>query len=120
MSRNTWSGVEQTVEAAKWLWNKGFAAVASDNIGFEVEFGQGKPPGKSFPITTCDIFPIILGLVLHPYLLSLFGMPIGELWDLKALSRHCVKTGRYSFFFTSITLNVPGAVGSPPNALAIF
>jgi hypothetical protein len=50
----------------------------------------------------------------------MFGMSIGELWDLKALSEHCKKTGRYSFLLTSCPLNIPGLVGSPPNALAIF
>jgi hypothetical protein len=50
----------------------------------------------------------------------MFGMSIGELWDLKALSAHCKKTGRYSFLLTSAPLNIPGLVGSPPNALAIF
>ncbi|KAF1915397.1 hypothetical protein BDU57DRAFT_577030 [Ampelomyces quisqualis] len=44
---------------------------------------------------------------------------LGELWDLKALSAHCEETGRYSLLFTSCTLNIPGLVGSPPNALAI-
>jgi hypothetical protein len=50
----------------------------------------------------------------------MFGMSIGELWDLKALSAHCKKVKRYSFLLTSAPLNVPGLVGSPPNALAIF
>jgi hypothetical protein len=58
--------------------------------------------------------------VLHQYFLSLFGLNIGELWDLKALSETCKKLGRYEFFFTSIPLNVPGGIGSPPNALALF
>jgi hypothetical protein len=58
--------------------------------------------------------------VLHQYFLSLFGLNIGELWDLKALGEHCKKVGRYSFLLTSVPLNVPGGIGSPPNALAIF
>lgn len=58
--------------------------------------------------------------VLHQYFLSLFGMSIGELWDLKELSSYCKKTGRYSFMLTSAPLNHPGLVASPPNALAIF
>jgi hypothetical protein len=58
--------------------------------------------------------------VLHQYFLGLFGLNIGELWDLKALSAQCKKLGRYTFLLTSIPLNVPGGLGSPPNALAIF
>lgn len=59
-------------------------------------------------------------LVLHQYFLALFGMPIGELWDLKALSEKSKELGRYSFLLTSVPLNVPGGIGSPPNALAVF
>lgn len=58
--------------------------------------------------------------VLHEHFLSLFGMPIGELWDLSKLAAHCKEHGRYSFMLTSAPLNVPCLVGSPPNALAIF
>ena len=50
----------------------------------------------------------------------MFGMAIGELWDLKDLAAHCKKTGRYSFMLTSAPLNISGLIGSPPNALAIF
>jgi hypothetical protein len=98
-------GVAGSVESAKWFWNKHFAAVAGDMVAFE-----HCPPDEGG----------IANLVLHQYFLALFGMPIGELWDLKALSETCAKLGRYSFLLTSVPLNVPGAVGSPPNALAIF
>lgn len=57
---------------------------------------------------------------LHLHLLVLFGMPIGELWDLKALSQKCKELGKYSFLLTSVPLNVPGLVASPVNALALF
>ncbi|KIW98251.1 uncharacterized protein Z519_01835 [Cladophialophora bantiana CBS 173.52] len=106
-SHQTWAGMESIKEAARWFWDKGFAAVASDNIGFEAEVADGNPP--------CEPLPL-----LYPYFLSLFGMCIGELWDLKALSKHCARTKRYSFLLASIPLNVPGAVGFPPNVLAIF
>ena len=46
-------------------------------------------------------------------------MPIGELWWLDDLADDCAADGVYEFFFTSAPLNVPGGVGSPPNALAI-
>jgi hypothetical protein len=44
----------------------------------------------------------------------------GELFDLEELSKICKKQGRYSFFLTSMPLNMPGGVSSPPNAIAIF
>lgn len=58
--------------------------------------------------------------VLHPNFLALLGLHIGELWDLKTLSEHCRRTGRYTFFLTSMPLNFAGACGSPPNAMALF
>lgn len=47
-------------------------------------------------------------------------MSIGELWDLKALSEQCAKFKKWTFLLTSAPLNVPGGVGSPPNALAVL
>lgn len=72
------------------------------------------------PILPENMADTLTWLVLHPYFLSLFGLSIGELWDLKELSAYCKRTGRYSFLLTSAPLNHPGLVGSPPNALAIF
>lgn len=103
-------GVEGTAASAKWHWNKHFAAVAGDAIAYEAlpplhEDGSAAEIGD---------------LVLHQYFLSLFGMNIGELWDLKALGDACKAKKKYSFLLTSCPLNVPGSIGSPPNALAIF
>lgn len=103
-------GVHGSIKAAKWFWNKRFAAVAGDMIAFEQIPSvdeNGQPMG-------------IDGLILHQYFLAMFGMSIGELWDLKALSEKCKELGRYSFLLTSSPLNVPGSIGSPPNALALF
>lgn len=58
--------------------------------------------------------------MLHPILLSGWGTPIGELFELDALAETCSKLGRWSFFFTSSPLNYTGAVATPPNAMAIF
>lgn len=58
--------------------------------------------------------------MLHPILLSGWGTPIGELFDLEALSEVCKRHQRWSFFFTSSPLNYTGAVATPPNAMAIF
>lgn len=103
-------GVEGNEKSAKWHWNKHFAAVAGDAIAYETI----PPVREDGSVGGID------ELVLHQYFLSLFGMNIGELWDLKALSKACKEKKKYSFLLTSCPLNVPGAVGSPPNALAIF
>lgn len=44
----------------------------------------------------------------------------GELFDLETLARTCEELQRWSFFVTSVPLNMPGGVSSPPNAMAIF
>ncbi|AEO56646.1 hypothetical protein MYCTH_2301788 [Thermothelomyces thermophilus ATCC 42464] len=106
----TLSGVHGTVETARWAWNRRFAAVAGDSQAFEAVPAL-KPDGTVGGISD---------LVLHPWFLNRFGMPIGELWDLKALSEYAKKTGRYSFLLTSAPLNHPGLVASPPNAIAVF
>jgi kynurenine formamidase len=94
-------GVEATIEMARWLWDNKIAAVASDTPAFEAVNTQ--EPHE----------------LLHPHLLAFFGMPIGEMWDMEALADDCAMDKRYSFFLTSAPLNIPGGVGSPPNALAI-
>jgi hypothetical protein len=129
MQTMQFSGVNGTLATAKWLWNQHFAAVASDNFAFEAlppldENGEQTAMenlGKCFLAARYILLRSTnKHSVLHGWLLAMFGMSIGELWDLKALSAHCAKTGRYSFLLTSCPLNIPGLVGSPPNALAIF
>ncbi|KAM0814756.1 hypothetical protein AB5N19_00547 [Seiridium cardinale] len=80
-------GVDGNEKTAKWFWNKHFAAVAGDTFAFEV-FPPQKPDGSLGDMGD---------LVLHSYFLALFGINIGELWDLKALSQYCAKTNRYPF-----------------------
>ncbi|KAI1638415.1 putative cyclase-domain-containing protein [Biscogniauxia mediterranea] len=104
------AGMHGCRESARWLWDRHFAAVAGDSWGFEALMPLKEDGSQGGPED----------LYLHPWLLAMFGMPIGELWDLSALSAHCKKTGRYSFLLTSAPLNIAGLVGSPPNALALF
>ena len=78
------------------------------------------PQPHPLPSLTLRSWLYLTFSVLHQYFLSLFGLCIGELWDLKQLGEHCQKMGRYQFLLTSAPLNVPGGVASPPNALAIF
>lgn len=94
-------GVTGTPEAAKWFWNKHFAAVAGDMIAFE-RIPPRLPDGSE---------GVVSDLVLHQWFLGLFGMSIGELWDLKALSETCKKLNKYTFLLTSVPLNVPGGIG---------
>ncbi|KAL5528940.1 hypothetical protein ACEPAG_4914 [Sanghuangporus baumii] len=91
-------GVEQSEDMKRFLWNNHFAAAASDAPALE----QRVPP--------------VEGKYMHQTLIGLFGMPIGELFDLEKLSEVCAATGRYTFFFTSWPLNILGGCASPPNA----
>ena len=81
------------------LWDLHVSAIASDNPAVEVI-----PPTRPF---------------LHPMLLPLLGLPLGELWDLDALADDCAASGTYDAFLASAPLNMPGGVGTPPNAIAI-
>ncbi|KAH8807132.1 hypothetical protein F5884DRAFT_788592 [Xylogone sp. PMI_703] len=96
------AGVEATTEVLKWLWDTRFCAIAGDGLSWEV-----------YPPQNPDMF-------LHEYIIAGWGMPIGELFDLEALSQACKEHNRWSFFVTSSPLNMPGGVSSPPNAMAIF
>ena len=93
-------GVEQSAEMLDFLHDQYFSVVAGDNPAFEAW-----PTGPS---------------PLHPSVLALWGLPIGEMWDLEKLSEMCKKYNRYDFFFNSIPMNVAGGVGSYSNANAIF
>ncbi|KEF51833.1 uncharacterized protein A1O9_12170 [Exophiala aquamarina CBS 119918] len=106
------AGVEGTEEMLRWIWDEGFAAVASDAISFEAY-----PPQQSYKRDRGDDAE---GLFLHEYLLAGWGMPIGELFDLEELSRICEEEQRWHFFLASAPLKLPGGVSSPPNCVAIF
>lgn len=94
------AGVEQSEEMLQWMWEN-FAACAGDHPSWEAW-----PTQKDW---SC-----------HEVMLAGWGMPIGELFDLEALGKHCKETGRYEFFVVSEPVNVPAGVASPPNILAIF
>jgi kynurenine formamidase len=96
-------GIEGSERTARWLWDNHLAAVASDSPALEA---LPKTPGSEMEF-------------LHFHMLAFFGMPIGEMWNLEGLADECAADGDYDFFLTSAPLNIPGGVGSPPNALAI-
>lgn len=96
-------GVQASEEMMQWHWDNQFAAVASDTVAYEA--WPSKRPA---------------GVALHEVFLSGWGMPIGESFDLETLANKCREEGRWSFFVTSIPLDIPGGVASPPNAVAIL
>lgn len=91
-------GVEACEETLRWLWGNGFAAVAGDMPSFE----RGPIAG-----------PHSDGLwQLHPILLAGWGMPIGEMFDLEKLATECAKQERWTFFVSSMPLNVSTPIPS--------
>jgi len=100
--QHAYAGLEASEDMKDFLHDTYFAAAACDNANFE-----------AWP-------PRSLEDSLHATMLPLWGMPIGELWDFEGLSEKCRELERWTFLVTSAPGNVPGGVGSPPNALALF
>jgi hypothetical protein len=102
----TAGGLEQSEDSLRFLWDNHFAAIASDNPSFEAY--PSAPADDGQPRES-----------MHGVIIGLWGMPIGELFQLDPLAAACAADGRYEFLFTSAPLNKLGGVASPPNALAI-
>jgi len=86
-----------------WLHDSYFSAVAGDAPSFE-----------AWPTMRKD------GKMLHEFVLALWGMPLGEMFDLEKLAETCRRKGRWTFFFSSAPANVKGGVSSHANAQAFF
>lgn len=96
------TGLAATEETARFLWDAGCCAVAADNPAVEVL--PGDPAVGS----------------LHRRLIPGLGMPLGELWDLDELAAACREIGRWTACVATVPLNLPGAVASPANAVAVL
>ncbi|WOO85087.1 uncharacterized protein LOC62_06G008586 [Vanrija pseudolonga] len=99
-SHRACTGVAQGEEMLRWHWERGIAAVASDVSAYEAW-----PPKKP---------------ALHEVFLSGWGLPIGETFDLRELAAECERLKRWTFFFASVALYVPGGIASPANAQALL
>lgn len=96
-----WAGVQQDEAMIDFLHDSYFAAVAGDAPSFEA-------------------WPSHEEYMLHEYILALWGMPLGEMFDLEKLAKTCREKNRWSFFVTSSPANCQGGVSSHGNALAVF
>ncbi|KAH9483494.1 hypothetical protein JR316_0002962 [Psilocybe cubensis] len=94
----TFAGIEQSIDMKRFLWNNHFAAIASDQPALEACC----PSCGRHLLELCST--------------RLWGMPLGEFFDLEKLSQTCAETKRYTFFFSSWPLNIIGGCASPPNA----
>ncbi|WVQ82259.1 hypothetical protein IAT38_004387 [Cryptococcus sp. DSM 104549] len=88
-------GVDPSTECIKWHWENGFAAVASDSVAYEAY-----PPPRG--IFTC-----------HDVFVGGWGLPIGELLDLRELAKRCEELGRWTFSFSSMPVEVVEGIANP-------
>ena len=85
------AGAEQSFAILEWIWNEQFAAVAGDSPAFESL--------RVFTPGTRLILACQKDFYLHEVLLSGWGCPIGEMFNLERLAEECRKRQRWSFFF---------------------
>ena len=88
-----------------WITDSGVAAICADNYAVEAYPARTSGPGHSI-------------LPLHHHCLFKLGVPLAELWYLKALADWLHTQGRNRFLLTAPPLRMPGAVGSPVTPIA--
>lgn len=88
-----------SMSTAEWFHAHDVAAVATDNLTFEV-----------YPFETDD--PYLPVHVLH---LVYMGLTQGQNFDLEALAADCVADGRYTFLLDASPQPFTGGLGSPVN-----
>ena len=89
----------------QWITESKLVALISDNYAVEVHNAPLKP-GQ------CAALP------LHQHCLFKTGVNLGEIWRLSQLADWLRANNRSRFLMTAPPLNLPGAVGSPANAIA--
>ncbi|KAI9496240.1 hypothetical protein BDB00DRAFT_758674 [Zychaea mexicana] len=77
-------GIEASEDMFRWLWNCGFAALATDSFSFE-----------AFP-PKCDDGPSC-----HSRVIGGWGMTVGELFNLEEIAESSATDGVYEYYFTS-------------------
>ena len=92
-----------SLKTVEWFHSRGVAAVATDNLSFEV-----------YP---CEVD----GLALPVHMLHIveMGLVQGQNFDLEALSESCAADGRYSFLLVAAPEPFARSCGSPVVPVAI-
>jgi kynurenine formamidase len=93
------------LSCAPWFHRHEVAAVATDNITFEVLPWDPAAPGAILP--------------MHCLHLVEMGMTQGQNWDLEDLAADCAGDGVYDFLLEASPQPFVGGVGSPVNPVAI-
>ena len=105
------AGLAQSHATLAWLWDHRIPLVAADTFAVECI-----PRVADSPLGEGDALG---GGLLHPHLIALLGVVVGELWKLDDLAADCAVDGVYEFMLVVKPLNLIGGVGSPANATAI-
>ena len=92
-----------SMQTVPWFHRHDVAAVATDNIAFEVY-----PPERD------DV-----QLPVHLLHLVEMGMVQGQNWDLEALAEDCAEDGVYEFFLSASPEPFTHAAGAPVNPVAV-
>ena len=105
------TGFRQDTRFPEWLWDHQIALFATDTFAVEV-----------LPVDPASPFrhsaPEDSGM-MHQELIAKLGIPLGELWDLTALTADSHTTGQWDCLTVVKPLNMTGGVGSPANATAL-
>lgn len=92
-----------SLQSVQWFHDHDVAAVATDNITFEV-----------FPCEREDAL-----LPVHLLHLVDMGMTQGQNWNLEQLATDCADDGRYAFFLDASPLPFTNGVGAPVQPVAV-
>ncbi|HVY10549.1 MAG TPA: cyclase family protein [Mycobacteriales bacterium] len=92
-----------SMQSVHWFHQRGVAAVATDNLSFEVFPGEHE------------------GVMLPVHMLHLveMGLVQGQNFDLEELAADCAGDGRYSFLLSATPEPIAGAAGAPVTPVAI-
>ncbi|KAH7385162.1 hypothetical protein DE146DRAFT_748087 [Phaeosphaeria sp. MPI-PUGE-AT-0046c] len=91
--------LEATKERLKWLWESRFVAIVLDAVGVE----RGPATG---PYNVPDVN-------IHQWCLAGWGMPIGELFNLKQLAHRCQEEQSWTVFLQSMPFKADIQIRSP-------
>jgi hypothetical protein len=112
------AGLKQSHETLAWLWDNQFSICASDNFAVECIPPHQHSPFAAETAEIADVHPRHAGM-MHPNLIAMLGVTLGEQWDFEALAEDCAEDGVWECFVACKPLNLIGGVGSPANAFAL-
>jgi len=92
-----------SVSTLEWIHKKEISCIAMDNIA--VERLPTEIDGEFIPF--------------HQVAIRDLGLSLGEIFTFEELAKDCAADGVYEFLWVAPPLNIPHAVGSPLNPLAI-